>query len=211
MAIDATMIVDCSMLPDGTACDDRNICTSSSTCQAGTCTPAVPQASCMVADSEAEFDTTQGIDGWWYGFWDAETDPTYEGAVDFAEGVFDTDAYAPAQGTEPFLYLTWWGTHPSVPPRVLTVRRWISDVQGPAIATLTVSKADPTCGDGVQARLLVDDALAWQQTFAFDDGAGDVYPVPVELVPGTRVELLVEPLATDSCDSTDTALTISAP
>lgn len=210
VAIDATTIVDCSTLPDGTTCDDRNVCTATASCQAGACVPDVPQTSCMLADSIDEFETTQGIKGWYYGFWRAETDLTYEGAVDFEAAIYDVDSYGSAQG-EDFLYLTWWGTHTRIAPAVLTVRRWISDVQGPAVATVTVRKADINCGDGVEARLVVDDATAWQQVIAFDDNTGVVQPVPVELAPGTRVELLIGSGGSDACDTTNTSFTLASP
>ena len=47
------------------------------------------ETGCQVAASETDFDDTQDVNGWFYGFWLAQDDPTYEPDTDFELGVFD--------------------------------------------------------------------------------------------------------------------------
>ncbi|HUS26958.1 MAG TPA: hypothetical protein VMZ53_00560 [Kofleriaceae bacterium] len=209
---DAPAVVDCSTLPNGAACDDRNVCTTTSSCRAGACVPEMPQASCLLAASDADFvNDVQGANGWTYGFWAAETDPSYEPATDFVLGVWDTNVFVPPNNVSPFLYLAWWGTHPDAGPSNVTVRRWTSNAQGPAKVRVQVSKGDTSCGDGVGATLVVDGTSRWHRAIAFDNGTGFDDVVDVELAVGTFVELHVAAGPDDSCDTTDSTVTISSP
>lgn len=202
----------CTSLPDGTPCDDRNICTEVSSCQAGVCASTQVGTGCQVADSQLEFAAPQGAAGWFYGFWLAQDDPTYEPA-DFELGVFNNGAYEPVDPMgSPFIYLRDFGVHPQFAPLRMPVRRWVSDVQGPALVVVEVSKSDTSCGDGVEASLVVDGALEMTKEIAFDDGNGATIPVAVELVVGTKVDALLSARTNDGCDTTDYKLTIvSAP
>ena len=208
-SIDAPGVVDCTTLSDGAPCDDRNICTATSSCQAGSCVAQSPQASCTVAHSENEFDSTQGTEGWWYGFWKAEGDASYDPDLDFELGVWAVDSYEPMNNTRSFIYLAWWGAHPVANPLEAPVRRWISDVQGPANVIVAVRKTDTSCGDGVAVRLVVDGVPAWTPPpIAFDDNVGYTMPVPVELAVGTRVDFTIAANAGDACDTTECRITV---
>jgi hypothetical protein len=89
------------------------------------------------------------------------------------------------------------------------VRRWISDVQGPARVNVTVHNTD-TCGDGVTGALLVDGATAWSQAFPVNGPGVDDLPVAGVLEIGTFVELHIGSGPNDSCDTTETAMTITS-
>lgn len=207
------MVSDCSTLADGTPCDDRNICTTTSTCQAGTCASADVASNCQVADSTSEFATTQGVDGWFYGFWAPDGNAPYNPDTDFAAGVYvDTaSAYEPMVPAGEFIYLAWWGVHPKGNPLTIPIRRWVSDVSGPASVQVAVRKGDTSCGDGVGLRLVVDGAIKLTKEIAGNDGTGVMLPVAVELAIGTRVELQITPRDGDACDTTETELTIVSP
>jgi hypothetical protein len=209
---DALRMVDCTFDPDGTPCDDRSICSPASACSSGLCNPTtLSPAICTVADSTNDFDITQGVNGWYYGFWDAEGDPSYDPSTDFQPGVWDgTSTWGPTSGTN-FLYMASWGAHARFGPLRLPIRRWVSTVQGPAVASIHFDKSDISCGDGVEVRLVVDGSDVWTRSIAFDDNAGITDAVVLELVVGTLVELHVRPLADDGCDTTNTTLTISSP
>jgi hypothetical protein len=206
-----TATADCTTLPDGTPCDDRNICTDASSCQAGVCASSAVGTGCQVGDSEVEFDSTQGEGGWFYGFWLAQDDPTYQPS-DFELGVFINGGYEPVDpmGAQ-FIYLRGFGAHPQSNPLRMPVRRWVSDVQGPALVVVEVSKSDISCGDGVEASLVVDGTLEMTKEIAFDDGDGATIPVAVELVIGTKVDALLSARTNDACDTTDYKLTIVSP
>jgi hypothetical protein len=206
--------VDCSVLADDTPCDDRDICTDASSCQAGACVSASQVTSCTVASSALEFEPTQGSNGWFYGFWDPVLATPYDPDTDFVLGVYDdaTSIYTPMVPDGEFIYLAVWGGHPKNNPAItVPVRRWVSDVSGPAFATYGVRKADISCGDGVEARLVVDGTVKSTQTVAFDDNTGATISVSVELSIGTRVELLLAPNLGEECDTTETELTIASP
>lgn len=207
--------VDCTQLADGTPCDDRNICTATSTCNAGVCGVTSVETGCQVAASEADFDSTQNVNGWFYGFWLAQSDFTYEPDTDFELGVFDdvSGGWIPVDpnGSE-FIYLRAFGVHPQFNPVVrMPVRRWVSPVQGPAVVIVTVDKADTSCGDGVEARLVVDGVTKLTQVIEFDDAAGVTLPVSVELVPGTKIDALLSARADEACDTTNYKLVVSSP
>jgi hypothetical protein len=195
---DAARVVDCTTLADGTRCDDGNICTGDSSCQAGACVPESAQTTCTVASSEVDFESTQGSGGWFYGFWDPVLGAPYNPDTDFVLGVYNATerVYAPMPPSAAFIYLAAWGAHPK---------------HDPAIATYGARKADITCGDGVEARLLVDGTVKSTQTVAFDDKIGATISLLIELAIGTRVELQVAPLLGESCDTTETELTITSP
>lgn len=204
---DAPVFADCSGVGvDGLACDDGNICTAESYCGAGACVPTAPMATCTITGSETDFNQQQGVGGWYYGVWTAQNDPSYEPATDFVEALWGGSAYGTASGT--YTYLAWWGAHPDATPLEYAVRRWISNVHGPALIDVRVGKSDTGCGDGVEAELRIDGVVFWTQAIAFDDGPGVSTTVPANLTLGTYVEYLLGPVGTDSCDSTETTFVV---
>lgn len=198
-------------MADGTPCDDRNICTASSSCQAGVCASTTVETGCQVADSMVEFDDAQGDSGWFYGFWLVQ-DTAYDPDTDFELGVFANGGWEPVDPMgSGFIYLRGFGAHPQFDPVLrMPVRRWVSDVQGPGLVLVAVSKSDTSCGDGVIASLVVDGVEVMTKDVAFDDGDGATIPVQVELAIGTKVDALLSPRDGEACDTTDYALTITS-
>jgi len=210
---DAYVIPDCTTMPDGTPCDDHNICTDTSTCQSGVCTnPTVP-GSCTVADSQTEFDGTQGHLGWWYGTWHAETvPPPYDPDTSFELSVYADPLWECATpDANEWAWSAWWGNHDDASPLQLPIRRWVSDVSGPAVVTIHIDKSDTSCGDGTEGRLLIDGVTVWSHAVAFDDSVGVTDLIPVQLAIGTKVDAMLHPVGSDSCDSTNFTISIGSP
>jgi hypothetical protein len=198
----------CEGKDDGTPCDDDDVCTTTSLCVSGICQGSGDHP-CVVADSIAEFSTTQGVQGFWYGAWaqGGDADGTYQPESDFAElTACPPDAWKPAcvDVTDPsfrWTLLTAQLAHAATIPKVeVAVRRWVSDVSGRATASLDHHHADPGDGDGTRAQLLLDGALIWENEISASDAVGKQAEIPLTLSLGTRVELLLYPRANQARD-----------
>lgn len=202
---------------DGTACDDHNICSVASTCVAGVCTPAETPASCTVARSDAEYATTQGERGWYYGFYNetVDVDLAYNPDTDFETAAqFSGELWRPPSFEEDpspnftWAYLAPWGGHPgSYPARRTTIRRWVSDVTGAATAIVHASKAD-LGGDGVRVLLVVDGTVELTRLLDGNDGDGFTASIPLDLRDGTTLDLMLDPNTTDGVDTTTMTMQI---
>jgi len=203
---------------DGVACDDHNICTTSSSCAGGTCVGA-GDPHCTVARSMDQFSQTQGENGWYYGFWDItdDADGVYEpsefvlGAT--FEGLWRPTNWKPDPDPDfTWAYLAPWGGHPGSFPLVrASIRRWVSTVEGDAIARVTHAKSDTSGGDGTRAILVVDGVLLLSRDVAGDDGVGFTEDVPITLEVGSTVDLLLHCITDDSIDTTEQSMDILSP
>jgi hypothetical protein len=196
---------------DGDPCDDLDICTPSSTCTSGVCV-GPDLGSCVVAASMAEFDSTQGVDGWYYGGWNLsfDGDGLYNPSTEFETFAWLGNAWRPdTWEADPSPNFTWaymmaWGGHTgSYPARRATIRRWVSDVSGRANLEVFVAKADTGGGDGVRALAFVDGTLVLDRAVPFDDGDGFTETIPIDLTIGARVDVLMHPNNNDSQDTSD--------
>lgn len=207
----------CASLPNGSACDDQNICTPSSSCQNGVCVGSGGASPCTVADSKNEYGQVQGAKGWWYGFWNAEEDPdgTYDYKVDFTNMVVfgnNTEWSPPDDRTNPsWCYLDAWWEHASASPRRLPVRRWISDVSGPALIQPKFNMADTGGGDGTKKTVLVDGAQIWAQIAGGQDKTVYTAQLLLTLKVGTVVDFVLDPLAGDAQDTSNFEVTVVSP
>jgi hypothetical protein len=170
-----------------------------------------PDAYVRVADSIEDFALTQGAGGWHYLFLEPPS-------TDLAELVPLEDHWAL---DETRFWTSLWpsGGHPNVGGRPgegnailqVPVRRWISDTAGWATIDYVAARSHPgLCGDGVAVRLIVDGAVLWEQTIP-----GDADTAPIEgsveaaVAAGSTVDLVLDPLVNDGCDSTLFTATIS--
>jgi hypothetical protein len=204
---------ECATAQDGDRCDDLDVCTPSSSCRAGHCVGGNAFDSCVVADSEADFGTVQGENGWSYGYWNASADPdgSYS-SEDFVEmeycqestwrppGRCDLSEDDPAFRWT--MNLAWGLQHPETEPDLeLPVRRWRSSASGPARIS-----ADHQVGgqhsDGTRALLLLDGDELWRNDAEGGDEAGTQAEIDVELRVGTLVDQLVHPIGDSADDMT---------
>ena len=217
LGFDAAGQPDVACEVDGTPCDDRNICSPTSTCIGEMCTPTgVIPDSCTVARSDPDFDLVQGANGWFYGFYNEsiDSDGIYNPDTDFEQAALFESLWRPAswEASGPnftWAYLAAWGGHPgSFPQTRATVRRWVSNVSGRATAVITMAKADSGGGDGVRAILVVDGIARFTRDIEGTDADGFVESVALDLVMGSRVDLLLHPVDSDSVDTTTQQITI---
>jgi hypothetical protein len=177
---------------------------------------ATPDAPVRVADSERDFAGTQGAGGWQYLYQEMPSEVRRE--LVYSDGAWVVD-------DERFWTQLWvTGGHPNVGGRVadgpvaihLPVRRWLSDAEGAATIAYRASREHPgPCGDGVVTRVIVDDVLRWEQPLP-GDGTGPTVvegELMVTLGTGSTVELVIDPVAGDGCDSTafKAVITVTAP
>lgn len=223
LAVDAAPS-SCADLPEDAPCDDDDICTAASRCRGGACVATSPAGPCVVADSRREFSDQQGADSWWYGYWHAEVDPdgVYDPASDFVEMVHhaDGDCWRPPDYSEDaqnpgytWAYLAPYWEHPGGGPRArkTPVRRWVSDVSGPAVAEIHFLMQDDNGGDGVTKSLLVDGVLVWTHHVDGTDGTPVDVQVPLTLHDGARVDFLLDAGSTDAQDTTEFWVAIGSP
>jgi hypothetical protein len=170
----------------------------------------VADAGPRVARSRADFSMQQGHGGWRYLY----KEPGRELKELTGDG-------AGAWCTDPVLHWTkiWAdGMHPDVLGRPvdmsgqgvqIPVRRWVSDVAGRAEIAYAVAKADVSCGDGVVARILVDDVQLAEHTIAFDDATGVTATIATPVAIGSRIDFSVDARAAEPCDSTNFSAVIT--
>ena len=203
----------CEDEADGARCDDWDPCTPSSTCRGGECMPGNVFGDCTIADSDSEFGHSQGENDWFYGYYgeSRDDDGSYDPMADFALMDYcGADTWRPPEvcGLEPnepgFRWtqnLAWGLQHPETSPGIeLPIRRWVSDVSGPA----TMQIAHKTAGvasDGTRALLLFDGHEVWRHVARGGDPVAATVTMPVELHVGMVIDQLVHPLA-DSADDT---------
>ncbi len=199
----------CQDRDDGTPCDDEDVCTLTSLCAAGVCQGSGDHP-CVVADSIAEFSMTQGLQGFWYGAWPQGADPDSS----FQESDFVELMVCPGESWKPacvdmadptfrWTLITAELAHAATIPQLeLPVRRWVSDVSGPVVASLDHHHADPGDGDGTKAQLLLDGVTLWENEIGPSDAAGKQVELRFTVAEGTRVELLLHPRANQARDMT---------
>jgi len=165
---------------------------------------ALPDGNLRVADSLRDFAATQGAGGWEYLYQEPPSAVLKE--LVYADGTWAVD--------QTRFWTSLWdsGGHPNIGGRPgkgnnivqMPVRRWISDAAGSATIAYKAARNHPViCGDGVLVRGIVDDVVRWEQALP-----GDADGTPVEgvlsttLGLGSTVDLAVDSLITDGCDST---------
>jgi hypothetical protein len=213
---DASPGDDCRSAAEGTACDDRDICTPRSVCRSGVCFGENPFETCVVADTVDDFSDEQGENSWFYGYWDAANDPDgrYDPATDFKPMEYCREnTWLPAgrcdADPEWTQNLSHGLQHAETDPQLeLPVRRWVSDVSGPARLSAEHDINGGGSGDGTRALLLLDGDEIWQNE-ALPGGPPGQAVLEVELEQGTLVEQLLHPRQQQAEDMTYFSITLS--
>lgn len=164
----------------------------------GSVTAITEAANGVVADSVAGYSSSQGANGWSYGY--VNVSGTYNPAsfTQFAWNPWNGDNYRwkPASGTYPFLGID--GMHPYSASWV--VRRWQSTVSG--VATLSGVITGPASGsDGVNFHVFVDGTEIHTQFIAANALVN--YNIPnVALSTGSKVDFVLDRNVSNSNDAT---------
>jgi hypothetical protein len=149
----------------------------------------------VIADSEEEFSSQQGDDGWSYGYFVAPA----------PGGPYDPAAWQPMPeyrttiwgyewvGKQKHLVLKPSNAHPALEGDnpVWAVRRWTSDVAGSVRLEGQCSRTGK--GDGATARVFVDGQEIWKRQLGGGHATLAEFELTVPVVVGTLVDLAIDP------------------
>jgi hypothetical protein len=189
-----------------------------------------PASAVIIADSVADFSSVQGTNNWYYGYYDKTRDPdqTWNCNADFQ---LMTQWVVGASGdpTRPawmVQYGTYWtqlfalGVHSNglitsggrISDEQDAIRRWVSTVNGIIHIEGHIAKINTNpAGNGVVAKLSVNNSFYLSQYIAATDGTGLSYSLDVPVTIGDKVDLWLDPhQSNDRSDHTTFTATISA-
>jgi len=170
-----------------------------------------PAGADVVADSVAEFSDVQGQDGWYYGYYDRTSDADHTYApTDFHL----MTEYAPTcwrvQSGSYWTALWINGGHPNglngnqgrLPYEHWAIRRWISEVAGPAQLSGRLDWMAGYQGSGIVGRIIIDGTEIWSYPLV-GAAPGVDYSLSTTLNCGSIVDFAIEAYqADDSNDNT---------
>jgi hypothetical protein len=148
--------------------------------------------------SEAYSMIKQGVGNWYYMDWDG-TEYHYMGyqSIDF-------NAW---QGRSPYTLIGWNGAetvHPGDGSDM--VRMFKVPVEGEVLVTGSVRKRDKNGGDGIRAKIMLNEVQIWPasgwQSIAFNDGDGYAIHLPVQVSRDDKLLFIVNKNGTITNDST---------
>jgi hypothetical protein len=178
----------------------------------------------LVADSVAEFSSTQGQSGWYYGYHNVSVNGTYDatpgGTDDFLQLSWcglntnhaDSNAWQWNVSTAPWTYLSADETHPNGTDQWSggstnvhwSVRRWVSDVTGTLEVHWHLAKPTSAVGgnpwsNGSTGRVLLNGVEANSRTIAWNDTTGvDVVTTIDGVQPGDFLDFALDATGTFS-------------
>lgn len=155
--------------------------------------------------SHDDFSGTQGFQGWYYGYFDGDSDTPWR-LDDFEElPIFDGNWHRPSGPGGYWTQITRDGGHPNglvtsggcIAEDNWAVRRWIAD--GTYILDIfgRVWDSNPSiplgAGNGVIGYVVVDGTTVWTGTIEAGNQHGLEYDVQVCTVPGTIIDFVIDP------------------
>ncbi len=157
--------------------------------------PEIKAPGVVVADSELDFSSEQGDNGWSYGYYIK----TGEGAPYHAASWRPLPNYKVTiwgyewVGAQPFLTLTPGEAHPSVEDGrpVWAMRRWTSNVEGKVRIQGKFGHADQ--GDGTEGIIFIDGVEIWRSPIGGTHPGRVKYDVSAEVAQGSRVDIAITP------------------
>jgi len=160
-----------------------------------------------LADSSEEYSDVQGVDNWYYGYWDRTADEenddgVYDAAADFREMTDWHDEWWMwhVQVGEGGYWTAIGGTgmHPNglnpndgrLAARHWAIRRWVSELTG-SVSIQTEFYALDTGGDGMGVKVLVGGVEQYSETLEGWDEEGVAPTLCVEVQDGTPIDFAV--------------------
>lgn len=175
--------------------------------------PLQKSAGELVADSEEEFSSRQGDDGWSYGFFVAPAPggpyapASWQPLPRYQTTIWGYDWI----GDQKYLTLSPRTAHPSSEggKPVWAVRRWTSDVAGNV--RLKGKLGRPEKGDGTTARIFVDGKEVWTRQIGGGQPSTASFDFVTPVKTGSLVDFAIDPgpAADTSYDATSTTVTIT--
>ncbi len=178
----------------------------------------------IIADSSADWSTTgtQGAGGWFHGYYNRSTDGngTYQ-TGDFTAYTNSAGAGGGAvspdgnhwtgsawdlldEASGPWTFSASEATHPNGTnngDEHWTIRRWVSDFDGPVTIGWSTAKSNTNCGNGVGARLYLNGALIDSAAIGSGDGTGVTRELDRTISAGDVIDLALTPTGPDGSPS----------
>jgi hypothetical protein len=155
-----------------------------------------------LADSDLQFSSHQGRDGWYYGFYDGDGSTPYStGDFELLDYWSGTTWRMGPSGDDYWCMLYGDGGHPVVGH--WPVRRWVSDYDG--VVTITgvlKDRAASTLWDGIVGGIIIDDELVMQTAISEGDLVGVNYLVEAPVSVGSTVDFFIAPQGNNRHDHT---------
>lgn len=170
---------------------------------------SLPLQAAPVADSIAEFSSTQGLDGWSYGYFNHTANGAYSAAAFTEFAVFDGGesrwkASAAQVGANNNVYLSidMLGGHPngigpdSQDASIWAVRRYTSEVAGTVRVDFDLRKINVsnTNAGGITGHIFVDGLEVLSQFIGNADGVGVQDSLYLDVGVGTLIDFAIDPL-----------------
>ena len=141
-------------------------------------------------------DGAQGVDGWFYGYYnltqDAEPEYDSDDFIEFDPGTqWNGEAFV-AGGNPPWTFLGQERIHPNGPnngDEHWTIRRWVSPIEQDGAAVWWNVRAENTGGTGVTGILYVNGVETDRSTIAGNDAVGTTKAIVMDLKVGDMLEI----------------------
>ena len=175
-----------------------------------------------IADSVAGYSGTQGLNGWWYGYYDVSGDtvPGYDPTNDFAQcTIWDGSIWWAGDSVWTSLVASSGHPNGSVnnpgrPTREQwAVRRWVSTVTGAFQVYGHIAKENTACGDGTTAMVFLNGTNLLTRSLAAGDGTGSDYSLEVQLQANDMLDFAISAgcCGDAGCDGTTFTAVVDRP
>lgn len=164
----------------------------------GLAAPRVASADKVIGDSHAGYSSTQGLNGWYYGYYTTPGDSS-----SFTQFTIFNAAHQWVESATPPPY-TALSQDRAVPSAHWAVRRFVSPKAGKVILTGTLAKTDTSAaGDGVIGHIYYNGTEVYNQFIAATDGTGVQFSVTLPYVSiGDTIDFALDPNGNNSNDAT---------
>jgi len=157
-----------------------------------------------VADSAGDYSSTQGENGWFYGYSDTNNTftllPRYGGFINSFSAI---STNWNLDGTNSWLLLDQFGGHPEgiicgrLTNTLSAVRRWVSTVAGTVQVSATLKDLDTGGGNGVAGSIVVDGVTVISRSIG--DGGSTNFTTPAIVSVGSTVDCVLDAKNGDEC------------
>lgn len=174
----------------------------------------------IIADSESDFSGTQGLNGWYYGYYLVSSGDSPSNTGSFREADNFNDDFADSwsfAGNGDWLVIASRTQHPhlpgagrNTPGEFWAVRRWVSDSSGDFQLTGLIDESD-IGGDSVDVFIYINGAKTQTWTLSTNTNSMIEFDIPVAVEIGSIIDFIVAPRDNALFDGTIFTVTILNP
>lgn len=155
-----------------------------------------------LANSVSDFSTTQGDNGWYYGFYDGDVEPNAFLNDDFEQLPVFTDKWNWGGTDQYWTMINPRQQHPG--DTYWVVRRWVNPFTGEFKLDWHVDGLESSlAGDGVNAYVILNNEILWSEYIPNGDTVGVDASMSVSLYAGQPIDFAVSPRNNNVMDSTE--------